>query len=195
MSPSCDRCFPVPLRPPWSIDHELITEHSDRWMCNVSGYQKFQISLINGSYGFVGSTVFSRVDVCTGLVAIMSNSELKTKRSRKWSDIDWIVLWEDVSSVNLMFFSLDGIPPWASRLRPRPRSFRTRFCADSPKCFATMSRDQVSVSAISVRILTPVRSVSQPTALKLLQSTGGTSHKDCLKSAYTMSTLNECCTA
>ena len=53
----------------------------------------------------------------------------------------------------------------AARLLSRPRSFWITFCADLPTCFATMSPGLTSgdvLSAVSVRILSPVRNVLVP---------------------------------
>jgi hypothetical protein len=70
------------------------------------------------------------------------------------------------------------------RLRPRPRNFPIKFCADSDKCFKTTSAGFTSgdvFSAKSNKILTPGRIVSWPSVLAPLQRMGLIRHQKPVK--------------
>jgi hypothetical protein len=149
----------------------------------IHRYHKFQIALINGSYRIVGSLVC--VESRRLYRSVGKYVERGTYRNcvpgHGLTACDTIYEKMYLFISRIFFTFLEGIL----------RNFWMRFCADSPTCFAMMSRGRVSLSAVSVRILPPLRNVSRPTALTPLQSTGRTSGKDFLKIAYTMSALNE----
>ena len=179
--------LPRPSRQPLSIYRECLSIQLDIRVM-IRGYQKFQIGLVKGGSGFVGSLyrlegrslympVFKYVELGAFWHYVRSHGRVWTDRS--YENVSFCI--RDLRLLRRGYFR--GFSA-AVRLRPFPRCFWTRVFAESLTCFAMMWRGSTSLdvlSAMSDRILPPFRNVSRPTALTPLQRTGRTSRNIPLK--------------
>ena len=134
---------------------------------------KLQVVNINGSYGLHDVSVVSRVEVCTGRVANMSNSVLSDTASADMVGHRLIRLMRSLCKLD---FFLGGFPRGdfgATRL-----AFGSDFAAIRRR-FAMIGRGLTSVSAMSE--IYRLYAASRPTALIPLQSTGQTNRKRLFK--------------